>query len=312
MRQDSLPVSIVQPRDGLIETPWFNAKTFTETDARRLGPDVVQVRAWLDPTKPGSSRVTMETVYRPLADPSLPDRELDRLVPSDHPVGKRVGDLITALARVYGPQLSDSTRETPFGIPGRTRWQTAFRSCCRSRIREKTVLEYRVPSTEYSTEYRENFAPVASLAHSRNPNLPPVAPLLSWTSRRTGRTLAGLAALISFGIAIYTAISQVDRVLHIYDGLWMLGGTAVATGDLCSLVWSWPRDKAIALLALVTVIASWTPLVALALRAKIPILARLKGAVFFSSADVVGVALPVGVVCLYLAVKEYRRWEVRR
>ena len=118
MRQDSLPVSIVQPRDGLIETPWFDAKTFAETDARRLGPDVVQVRAWLDPTKPGSSRVTMETVYRPLADPSLPDRELDRLVPSDHPVGKRVGDLITALARVYGPQLSDSTRETPFGIPG--------------------------------------------------------------------------------------------------------------------------------------------------------------------------------------------------
>jgi hypothetical protein len=118
MRQDSLPVSLVQPRDGLIETPWFNAKTFTETDARRLGPDVVQVRAWLDPTKPGSSRVTMETVYRPLADPSLPDRELDRLVPSDHPVGKRVGELITALARVYGPQPNDSTRETPFGIPG--------------------------------------------------------------------------------------------------------------------------------------------------------------------------------------------------
>jgi hypothetical protein len=118
MRQDSLPVSIVEPRDGLIETPWFDARTFTETDARRLGPDVVQVRAWLDPTKPGSSRVTMETVYRPLADPSLPGRELDRLVPSDHPVGKRVGELITALARVYGPQPSDSTRETPFGLPG--------------------------------------------------------------------------------------------------------------------------------------------------------------------------------------------------
>ena len=129
---------------------------------------------------------------------------------------------------------------------------------------------------------------------------------LSWTSRRTGRALAGLAALISFGIAIYTAISQVDRVLHIYDGLWMLAGATVALVLCVPLVWSWPRDKAIALLALVTVIASWAPLVALALRAKIPVLARLKGAVFFSSADVVGVALPVGVVCLYLAVREYR------
>jgi len=129
---------------------------------------------------------------------------------------------------------------------------------------------------------------------------------LSWTSRRTGRALAGLAALISFGIAIYTAISQVDRVLHIYDGLWMLAGATVALVLCVPLVWSWPRDKAIALLALVTVIASWAPLVALALRARIPILSRLKGAVFFSSADVVGVALPVGVVCLYLAVREYR------
>lgn len=129
---------------------------------------------------------------------------------------------------------------------------------------------------------------------------------LSWTSRRTGRALAGLAGLISFGIAIYTAISQVDRVLHIYDGLWMLAGATVALVLCVPLVWSWPRDKAIALLALVTVIASWAPLVALALRARIPVLARLKGAVFFSSADVVGVALPVGVVCLYLAVREYR------
>jgi len=133
-----------------------------------------------------------------------------------------------------------------------------------------------------------------------------VAPLLSWTSRRTGRALAGLVALISFGIAIYTAISQVDRVLHIYDGLWMLAGVTVALGLCVPLVWSWPRDKAIALLAVVTVIGSWAPLVALALRARIPILARLKGAVFFSSADVVGVALPVGVVCLYLAMKEYQ------
>ncbi len=129
---------------------------------------------------------------------------------------------------------------------------------------------------------------------------------LSWTSRRTGRALAALVALISFGIAIHTAISQADRVLHIYDGLWMLAGATVALGLCVPLVWSWPRDRAIALLAIVTVVGSWAPLIALALRADIPIVARLKGAIFFSSADVIGVALPVGVVCLYLAVKEYR------
>ncbi|HEY7029474.1 MAG TPA: hypothetical protein VH438_17800 [Gemmatimonadales bacterium] len=133
-----------------------------------------------------------------------------------------------------------------------------------------------------------------------------MAILLPWASRRTGRVLAGLAAVIALSIALYTAISQVDSVLQLYDGLWMLAGAAVALAICVPLVWSRPRDRAIAVLAVATVIGSWAPLVALAIRAKVPILARLKGAVFFSSADVVGVALPVGVVCLYLAVKEYR------
>ena len=64
-------------------------------------------------------RAIWETVHRFAEEVLRPaGRELDRLVPSDHPVGKRVGELISALARVYGPQPSDSTRETPFGLPG--------------------------------------------------------------------------------------------------------------------------------------------------------------------------------------------------
>jgi hypothetical protein len=133
-----------------------------------------------------------------------------------------------------------------------------------------------------------------------------MAPLLSWTSRRTGRALAALAAALSFGIAIYMAISQVDRVLRLYDGLWMLAGAAVAIAITIPIVRSWPRDWAIALLAVVTEIGAWAPLVWLALRAHISIPARLKGAIFFSSADVIGIALPVGVVCAWLALREYR------
>ena len=86
----------------------------------------------------------------------------------------------------------------------------------------------------------------------------------------------------------------------------MLAGAAVAIAITIPIVRSWPRDRAIVLLAVVTEIGAWAPLVVLALRAHIPIPARLKGAIFFSSADVIGVALPVGVVCAWLAVKEYR------
>lgn len=109
LRDDSLPLSKVEPRDGIIETPWFDASSLAPTKARILGPNVVQVRAWLDPTKPGGSRVVIETVYRPFADPSVPERELDRQVPADHPIGKRVGEVVTALSKLYGDVLPDST-----------------------------------------------------------------------------------------------------------------------------------------------------------------------------------------------------------
>jgi hypothetical protein len=101
LRSDSLPVTRVVPIDGYIETAWFEAGTKRPTRARRLGPSVVQVRAWIDPTRPGHSRLTVETVYRPLADPSLSPRELDRQVPVDHQIGKRMAEIVVELAKLY-------------------------------------------------------------------------------------------------------------------------------------------------------------------------------------------------------------------
>jgi hypothetical protein len=101
LRSDSLPLAKVAPRDGYLETEWFTVATRRPTGARRLGPNVVQIRAWIDPTRLGHSRLTVETVYRPLADPSLPTRELDRQVPVDHPIGKRMTEIVTELARLY-------------------------------------------------------------------------------------------------------------------------------------------------------------------------------------------------------------------
>lgn len=104
LRSDSLPVTRVELRDGYIETAWFDASTKTPTGSRRLGPDVVQIRAWVDPSRQGYSVLTVETVYRPLADPSLSPRDLDRQVPPDHVVGKRVTEIVTELARLYSSE----------------------------------------------------------------------------------------------------------------------------------------------------------------------------------------------------------------
>lgn len=99
---DSMPVRRVEVRDGWLETRWFDAASGQPTARRPLGINTVRVRAWADPTHPGSSKVTVETVYRPLADPSLSERELDREVPRDHPVAIKVRAALQDLVKRFG------------------------------------------------------------------------------------------------------------------------------------------------------------------------------------------------------------------
>ena len=77
-----------------------------------------RVRAWADPTHPGSCKVVVETVYRPLADPSVPPRELDRQVPRSHPVAIKVRATLQELVKRYGgpPPTTERPGATP--VPG--------------------------------------------------------------------------------------------------------------------------------------------------------------------------------------------------
>jgi hypothetical protein len=102
LRAGSVPVRKVMLRDGYVETGWFDAKTGRPTRRRSIGPGVVRVRAWADPARPGSSQLAVETSYRPLADPSLPERELERQVPRNHPVAVKVEEVLRHLVDRYG------------------------------------------------------------------------------------------------------------------------------------------------------------------------------------------------------------------
>jgi hypothetical protein len=99
---DSIPVTVLEPRDGFLETPWFDSATVRPTGRRPLGQDVVRVRAWVDPERPGFSKLTVETLFRDIADPSLPERELDREVPPTHRIAKLVKAVLDSLTRDYG------------------------------------------------------------------------------------------------------------------------------------------------------------------------------------------------------------------
>jgi hypothetical protein len=117
LRADSLPVSKSEPLDGYIETSWFDTATGKPAHLRRLGGATVRVRAWIDPTRIGHSMITVETLYHPLADPSLPERELDRQVPKDHPTGKRVDAIIEKLVRQYGDSAVKGPASTTTPTP---------------------------------------------------------------------------------------------------------------------------------------------------------------------------------------------------
>src|SRR2546423_12409647 len=73
-KAESIPASRVELGDGYIETTWFDSATGHRSARRPVGTGVVRVRAWADPARPGNTLLSVETLYRPLLDPSLPAR----------------------------------------------------------------------------------------------------------------------------------------------------------------------------------------------------------------------------------------------
>lgn len=104
LAEDSIPVNVTAPRDGYLETSWFDAATGSPTSHRPLGPGVVKVRAWVNSAAERHSDLLVEVVYREVFDPSLDQRQLDRQVPSDHPVARRVARSLSAISANYPPR----------------------------------------------------------------------------------------------------------------------------------------------------------------------------------------------------------------
>jgi hypothetical protein len=118
LRGDSIPIRRVMVRDGYLESNWFYAKSKRAIRGRRpLGTGIVRVRAWADPARPGSSQLTVEKSYRPLSDPSLPSRELDRQVPRNHPIGVLVEAALKQLVERYGGPPPPSAQPAPAPEP---------------------------------------------------------------------------------------------------------------------------------------------------------------------------------------------------
>jgi hypothetical protein len=118
MEAESLPPRQVRLRDAYLETAWLDSATGRPTSRRPVGTGVVKVRAWADPGRPGNTVLIVETLYRPLADPSLPERELERQVPREHPTALKMEGILEALLKRYGgPPKAEVAPETPVAAP---------------------------------------------------------------------------------------------------------------------------------------------------------------------------------------------------
>ena len=102
LARDSISLATIKETDGYIDSGWLDASSLERTSKRPLGSDVVRVRAWVNPAKPFWSELVVEATYRPLADPSRPERELDVPLPVDHPLQRRIAGSLRKLIEEYG------------------------------------------------------------------------------------------------------------------------------------------------------------------------------------------------------------------
>jgi hypothetical protein len=122
---------------------------------------------------------------------------------------------------------------------------------------------------------------------------------------KTGQIAAAILALASFAWAAWASHASAIPELWIYDGYWMMLGASVAIAIVAPLVWRWPRERSLIVIAIAAVVGSAAPLVISALRRGMPVPVRLRGSWVLGGADLVGPALVIGFVCLWFALREY-------
>lgn len=100
-----LRVQWSSPQDGYVETAWYNVRTRQSVEGQTEPGDLlntVKIRCWADPNVPGKSQLTVEAVYRPLLDPSQPERDLERVVPQGSDGYRIAQQLIDAMKQKFG------------------------------------------------------------------------------------------------------------------------------------------------------------------------------------------------------------------
>jgi hypothetical protein len=102
---ESLRVQRASPRDGYLETEWFDTRTHRSFRNGAAVPDLahaVKLRGWADPYVPGETILTLEVAYRLRYDPSRTGRDLEVSVPAGQYGDTLADSLLVRLKRRFG------------------------------------------------------------------------------------------------------------------------------------------------------------------------------------------------------------------
>ena len=102
---ESLRVRRASPRDGYLETEWYDTRTHHSFRDGAAVPDLahtVKLRCWADPYVPGETILTLEVARRLRYDPSRNGRDLESAVPPGQPGDTLVDSLLARVKRRFG------------------------------------------------------------------------------------------------------------------------------------------------------------------------------------------------------------------
>jgi hypothetical protein len=89
--------------EGYVETAWFDPVTKRSVGQEHMHTQrVIRVRAFADSIPPNRCQLTVETVYRRVADPSQPGREEEILVPPGSRADSLTRAILTDLRQRFG------------------------------------------------------------------------------------------------------------------------------------------------------------------------------------------------------------------
>ncbi len=98
-----LRIRAVSAREGYLETDWYDVMARRPSSGRTLAVRRnIKMRFWADSVGLGRSQLVSEAVIRRSADPSLPARDAEMMVPDDHPGRQVLGSVLDSLRIRFG------------------------------------------------------------------------------------------------------------------------------------------------------------------------------------------------------------------